>query len=227
MASNGVSGDNLSGAWKHLLFSLELRGHLASPRIRQAMEKHPRWRFLGSQATPELVQASLADSPVGIAHGQTISAPHMVAILLSAADPRPGERALEVGAGSGWLLVLLTEMLGPEGHAVGVEVVPELVQLARYNLHATGVWGRAEVHEADGGLGHPAGGPYDIIIVSCAAPRVPEPLVDQLKPGGRLVIPVGERDVQHLLRITKTEDGLHKEDLGRCAFVPLVGAWGF
>ncbi len=191
------------------------------------MEALPRWRFIGPEPTRDKIEGSLRDAPLPIAQDQTISAPHMVAILLEQAEPRPGDRCLEVGAGSGWLAGLLAYVVGPEGHVVAMEVRDELVEMARSNLAGLPLEDRVELVAGDGSRGYPDGGPYDVIIVSAAAPSVPDPLVDQLGLGGRLVIPVGERGHQQLYVITKGPDGVERSGKGGCAFVPLIGEHGF
>lgn len=211
--------------WSQLLDRLEQAGRYDDPRIREAFEAHPRWRFLPSDGRVNR-RASIEDKPVPIGDNQTISAPHMVAILVARADIQSGHRVLEVGSGSGWLAVVASELLGDEGHVVGVEIVPEIVELARRNVMQEGV-DNVEIVMGDGGIGCPQQAPYHRIIVSAAAPEVPDPLIDQLRFGGSLVIPVGTRNYQQLVRIQKTEDGTEREELGGCAFVPLVGEYGF
>lgn len=211
--------------WQDQLDRLERGGRLSRGDVRKAMEAHPRWRFLDPDAIEEREKA-VEDRPVPIGVGQTISAPHMVAILVEESLPSQGERCLEVGAGSGWLAAVLGEVVGPSGHVTGMEIKPELVDLARKNIEAEGLQNVTILH-GDGSLGHPEGGPYDIIIASCGAPSIPDPLLNQLAPGGRLVIPVGHRGHQRLHRVTRTSDGFEEENLGGCAFVPLVGEHGF
>lgn len=223
----GEDSPELVEAWVQLLDRLEDAGRYRDPRIRQAFETHPRWAFLLRTGTGDLsAKEAVRDSPVPIGDGQTISAPHMVAILLSQAQLEEGDSCLEVGAGSGWLAVLAGELVGSAGEVVGVEIVPELVRLARENVVQAGA-DNVDIVLGDGGIGHPERAPYDRIIVSCAAPEVPDPLVDQLRVGGRLVIPVGSRNHQRLTRVTKTEEGVETDDLSGCAFVPLVGEHGF
>jgi protein-L-isoaspartate(D-aspartate) O-methyltransferase len=218
-------GESLATAWHQLLDRLEEGGRYSDLRLRRAFLQHPRWEFL-----PETLEgnrrAAVHDKPVAIGDNQTISAPHMVAILLDRADPQPGDRCLEVGAGSGWLAVLAGVLVGVEGHVVGVEIVPELVELARDNVREAGA-DNVEIVMGDGGIGCPEQAPYDRIIVSAAAPEVPEPLLRQLATPGTLVIPVGPRAHQQLVRVRKTSEGTEREQLGGCAFVPLVGEHGF
>lgn len=215
----------LQDAWTQLLNRLEQGGRYEDPRIRRAFEEHPRWRFLPGDGEHSR-QAATKDSPVPIGDNQTISAPHMVAILLQQADLQEGHRVLEIGAGSGWLAVLAGELVGPEGLVVGVEIVPDLVELARQNVVRSGL-DNVQIVMGDGGIGSPRAAPYDRIIVSCAAPEVPDPLIDQLRPGGHIVIPVGSRAHQRLVRVTRTPQGIERDELGGCAFVPLVGEHGF
>lgn len=218
-------GDELQDAWTQLLDRLEQAGRYSDPRIRASFEKHPRWSFLPDDKRGDR-RAAIQDKPVAIGDNQTISAPHMVAILLDRAELEPGHRCLEVGAGSGWLAVVASELIGPDGRFVGVEIVPELAELARDNVRQAGA-DNVQIVMGDGGIGYPEGGPYDRIIVSAAAPEVPGPLVDQLAVGGQMVIPVGTRNYQHLVRLRKTAEGTEREELGGCAFVPLVGEHGF
>lgn len=196
---------------------------MTRPDVREAMETHPRWRFLGPNPSIKEREQAAEDNPIGIEENQTISAPHMVAILLETAKPQPGDACLEVGAGSGWLAALLATIVQPGGHVTGLEIHANLARMARSN---TRIIDNVDIIQGDGSLGHPEKAPYDVIIVSCGAPTIPEPLLKQLAPGGRLVIPVGPRGHQRLQRITRTENGPKKEDLGACAFVPLTGEHG-
>lgn len=221
------SDDGLEGRWTSLLDRLEQGGRLRTPRIRRAMEALPRWRFIGSEPSRDTIQAALRDAPLPIDQDQTISAPHMVAILLEEGQPCPGDRCLEVGAGSGWLASLLAHIVGPDGYVVAMEVRPELAEMARSNLTGLPVEDRVEIVVGDGSRGYPDAGPYDTIIVSAAGPSIPDPLVEQLSLGGRLVIPVGERGHQRLFVVTKTTEGIERSDRGGCAFVPLIGEHGF
>lgn len=213
--------------WTALLDRLEASGSLRTDAVRRAMEDLPRALFLPDRSDEGAVRASLSDRPVAILEGQTISAPHMVAILLEETQLSSGHRVLEVGAGSGWLAAIAAELVGPEGHLTALEVLPSLVSLAQENVEAVGLSSRVNVLEADGSKGWPRGAPYDRIIVSCGAPNVPQALVDELAPGGRLVIPVGGRRSQVLKVVERTKEGLEAADRGACAFVPMVGeeAW--
>jgi len=160
----------------------------------------------------------------------------MVAIMNEALNLEAGQRVLEVGAGSGWHACTIAEVVAPNdvprsewGHVYTVEIVPQLADFARRNVMRAGYGDRVTTIAGDGSLGFSEKAPYDRILVTAAAPKVPEPLIAQLKIGGVLVIPVGGTSFfQSLIRITKLQDGkLKRENLGGVAFVPLTGKYGF
>ena len=153
----------------------------------------------------------------------------MVAIINEALELRIGNRVLEVGAGSGYHAATVAEQIGPQGHVYTVELVPELVRIARSNLERAGYSDRATLVQSDGSLGYPDRAPYDRIVVTAAAPKIPHPLVAQLRPGGNLIIPVGSRlSPQELIKVRKDEKGRTEQtSLGGVAFVPLIGKEGF
>lgn len=209
---------------EELINNLIREGILKSKKVITAMSKVPRELF-----TPEeLKKYAYLDTPLPIGYGQTISAPHMVALMTEALDPNPGDKVLEVGTGSGYQAAILAEIVGPEGHVYTIEIVKELVEFAKNNLRKAGYLDRVTVIHGDGSLGYEEAAPYDRIIVTAAAPKIPEPLINQLKPGGRLVIPVGDLYVQYLTIIHKKQDNeLHYETSIPCVFVPLIGKYGF
>ena len=174
----------------------------------------------------ELQMASYADHPLDIGHGQTISAPHMVAIMVEAMDVEDGQRVLEVGGGSGYHAAVIAESVGPTGHVYSVERIEPLAIRARRNVEAAGLSDRVTVVVGDGSCGWPEHAPYDRISVACAAPSVPEPMRSELADGGKLLIPAGGRYIQELLRVTRTGDDFRVEKLGGCVFVPLLGRCG-
>lgn len=197
-----------------------LRRHVRDRRVLAAMARVPREQFVPAEWRP----AAWENRPLPIGHGQTISQPEIVAAMTAALRLRGDEEVLEVGTGSGYQAAVLAELAR---EVISVERVPKLVAAARARLTALG-YGNVRVEQATDELGWRAGAPYDAILVSAGAPRVPAPLLDQLRLGGRLVIPVGERSEQELLRVTRRPGReLRVERLGPCRFVPLIGpnAW--
>ncbi len=172
--------------------------------------------YLGDQA--------YADYPLPIGEGQTISAPHMVAMMCDYLELEEGEKVLEIGAGSGYHAAVIAELIGATGHVYSVERIQQLVSSATANLVRAG-YANVTVIRGDGTLGLPEQAPFDKISVTCAAPDVPPPLLEQLKTGGRMVIPIGKH-WQALYLVEKT-DGVTRERKADVAFVPLVGKYGF
>lgn len=192
----------------------------AAPAL-DAMRRVPRERFVPDHLGNQAYQ----NNALAIGHGQTISQPQMVAAATIALDLRGDEHVLEVGAGSGYQAAVLSAML-PRGSVVAVERIPALVAMARRNLSDAG-FSEVTVLEAGSVLGAPECAPFDAILVSASAPAVSETLLTQLKPGGRIVLPVGTREWQTLTRVWVNPDGRICEELGPCTYVPLLGeeAW--
>jgi protein-L-isoaspartate(D-aspartate) O-methyltransferase len=196
-----------------------LQGNVKESVI-SAMSRIPRELFL-----PEALQSrAYEDTPLSIGHGQTISAPHMVAIMCDLLDLQPGMTVLEVGGGSGYHAAVMAEMVGHNGLVYSVERKPQLVAAAKRNLERAGIKNVTMI-EADGSLGLPEHAPYDRISVAASAPQVPEPLKQQLKVGGKMVLPVG-RDYQDLYLVTR-KNGFSIEEKMGVIFVPLIGKEGF
>jgi protein-L-isoaspartate(D-aspartate) O-methyltransferase len=192
---------------------------IADNRVVDAMKRVPREAFVSQ----EQYHAAYDDRPLSIGFGQTISQPFIVALMVQALELRDDEKVLELGTGSGYEAAILAELAQK---VVTVECIPELAESAKQVLDKLG-YSNIEVHVAGKTLGWPEGAPYDAIIVSAGAPTVPQVLVEQLTWNGRLVIPVGSRWQQELLRVTKLRKGNEIENLGGCYFVPLIGegAW--
>jgi len=214
---------------RKLVRQLELEGVIRSEKVKKAMLKVPREEFV----LPEYKKYAYVDSPLPILKGQTISAPHMVALMCEAADLDTAHKVLEVGTGSGYHAAVIAEIVAPEespikGHVYTIERIPELAEFAKKNLERTGYSDRVTVIVGDGTLGYPEKAPYDRIIVTAAAPKPPEPLLEQLKVGGKLVIPVGSRYLQYLYVIEKKgSNKFRREIVTPCVFVPLVGKYGW
>ncbi|NPA96133.1 MAG: protein-L-isoaspartate(D-aspartate) O-methyltransferase [Crenarchaeota archaeon] len=213
---------------KLLVEMLKREGVIRSKEVEDAMLAVPREVFV----PPQLADRAYEDYPLPIGFGQTISAPHMVALMTEELAPRPGDKVLEIGTGSGYQAAVLAHIVSkePEGHVYTVERIPQLAHRAKRNLiHALGdLSSSVTVYIGDGSEGLPHFSPYDKIIVTAAAPSVPKPLVDQLAPGGRMVIPVGTRWSQVLVTIEKHPDGRIETKYGiACIFVPLIGRHGW
>ena len=209
--------EDLERARQSLLRHLEYE--IADNRVVEAMMRVPREAFVSQ----EQYHAAYDDRPLSIGFGQTISQPFIVALMVQALELRGDEKVLELGTGSGYEAAILAELTQK---VVTVECIPELAESARQVLAQLG-YSNIEVHVAGKTLGWPDGAPYDAIIVSAGAPTVPEVLLEQLTCNGRLVIPVGSRLQQELLRVTKLKKRNQIENLGGCYFVPLIGegAW--
>ena len=198
---------------------LRQRG-ISDERLLAAMAKVPRHEFVSQQNWPE----AYADHPIPIAEQQTTSQPYMIAATVQAAGVKPEDRVLEIGAGSGYQTAVLAELAG---QVFAVERYVSLTEAARTTLERLG-YRNAKVVTGDGSLGCPEAAPYDAIIVSAAAPRIPPALVEQLAMGGRLIVPVGESDQQVVQLVQRNADGTTSiRTLEGCRFVPLIGEQGF
>ena len=206
---------NLKEAYSSLITKLIKKGHLKSDNIIQTFFKVPRWEFLPE----ELKKYSISDEPIPIGYGQTMSAPHMVAIMLELLDIKEGENVLEIGTGSGWNTALMAELTGPEGSVTTIEYVKDLHEQAKKNLEE---FFNVECIKGDGKICYSKNAPYDKIIVTCAAKEVPKALEDQLADGGLIVIPIGSVIMQELVKGTKKGKWIEKENCGLCKFVPMV-----
>jgi protein-L-isoaspartate(D-aspartate) O-methyltransferase len=191
---------------------------IRDPRVLDAMGTVPRHLFVD----PALAEEGYSDRPLPIGFGQTISQPYMVARATELAAPRPSDRALEVGAGCGYQAAVLAKLTR---EVFAVEIVPGLAMRAAATLEAVGIR-NVTVDSFDGGAGWPEHAPYDVIIVSAGAPRVPPLLVAELADDGRLVVPVGSQDEQVLAVVRRTGDGYETTYDTRCRYVDLMGRFG-
>jgi len=195
-----------------------VRRGIKDGRVLDAMATVPRHRFVD----PALAEHAYEDRPLAIGYGQTISQPYMVARATELAAPQPTDRALEVGAGSGYQAAVLGR-LAAEVYAI--EIVPALAQRARRTLAELDVH-NITIDSFDGGGGWPEHAPYDVIIVSAGAPRIPPLLVSELADGGRLVIPVGGTEEQELAIVRREGDHYVTSHDTRCRYVDLLGRFG-
>ncbi|GAB6054916.1 protein-L-isoaspartate O-methyltransferase [Methanobacterium movens] len=210
---------------KELVARLESYGIIRSPSVKKAMETVPREEFL-----PEEFQSrAYLDQPLPIGEGQTISAPHMVAIISEKLDLKKGMNVLEIGTGFGYNAAIVAEIIGEEGHLYSIERISSLAEVAKKNLKLTGYDKRVTVIVGDGTKGLPAHAPFSRIYVTAGAPDIPESLKNQLEIGGKLIIPVGSSNYnQELIIIDKIgENKFKSKKLGGVAFVPLIGEYGW
>jgi protein-L-isoaspartate(D-aspartate) O-methyltransferase len=189
------------------------------PRVIAAMKKIPRHLFVEEA----LQSQAYTDHPLPIGEKQTISQPYIVALMTEALELIGTEKVLEIGAGSGYQTAVLAELAQK---VFSIERIRSLAIKARKLLFELGYF-NVEIKIFDGTYGWVEESPFDAIIVTAGGPDIPQPLLDQLAVGGRLVIPVGDAYVQDLIRLRKKEDGIHKEDLGGCRFVKLIGKYGW
>lgn len=196
-------------------------GDLIDARVLAALRRVPRERFV----PPGCEAEAFEDRAMDIGDDQTISAPHMVGIMCTVLDLRPGQKVLEVGTGSGYHAAVLAHLVRPGGHVCSIEVIPTLAGRATAALRAAGYGDQVEVRVGDGAAGAEDLAPFDRISIAAATPEVPVGLMEQLAEGGRLVVPVGRRECV-LTTIRRTEDGFRRVEHGRCVFVPLTGTHG-
>ena len=189
--------------------------------ILHAFRTVPREEFVGRGDA----HWAYGDHPVPIEAGQTISQPYIVALMIQAAAIRPGAKVLEVGSGSGYAAAVISRIAA---RVVGIERQPELVKVAAERLRRLG-YDNVEIVEGDGTRGWTDQAPYDAILAAASGSHVPKPLIEQLAPGGSIVMPVGDPGwIQRLLKVTKAPDGaLLEKDLGAVRFVPLIGEEGW
>ncbi len=193
-----------------------IQRNIQDPRVIKAMEKVPRESFIPEKNRLDAYE----DRPVSIGYGQTISQPYIVALMTETLQLKKGEKVLEIGTGSGYQAAILAE-LGAETYSI--EMIPELAEFAKNNLNSAG-YRNVTVKSGDGYEGWESAAPFDAIIVTCAPEKVPEPLMNQLKDGGRMVIPVGpENHVQELVLMRKENGKMSRQLIAPVRFVPMMG----
>jgi protein-L-isoaspartate(D-aspartate) O-methyltransferase len=201
----------------------KLIGHLSSEikdrRVLEVMGRLPREKFV----PPGVRSQAYEDKPLPIGAGQTISQPYIIALMTESLDLTGSEKVLELGTGSGYQTAILAELAR---QVISVERVPSLAESAEKLLKELG-YTNIEIHLAEETLGWQQGAPYDAIMVTAAAPDIPDDLLKQLAVNGRMIIPTGPRYMQELCKVIKHRDGIRVENLGGCRFVSLIGknAW--
>jgi protein-L-isoaspartate(D-aspartate) O-methyltransferase len=203
---------------KMVEYQIAARG-IRDPRVMSAMKEIPRHLFVPRPYD----KSAYEDCPLPIGNGQTISQPYIVALMTELLALQPTDNVLEIGTGCGYQAALLAALVR---QVTTIERIPEVAGLARENLASIGIK-NVDVIVGDGTLGYPQKAPYDGIIITAATPSVPGPLVKQLAEGGRLVAPVGARDIQELIRLIKKDGSITEEDHGGVRFVPLIGECGW
>ena len=208
---------------EELIKLMKSNGSLRSKEVEDAFKRIDRRYFVPR----ELLDEAYEDYPLPIGYGQTISQPSTVALMTEALDVKKGHKILEIGGGSGWQAAILGYLVGPKGKIFTVEREKKLVEFARENIKKVGLKNVKVVH-GDGSFGFEDESPYDRIIITAAAPGVPDPLKEQLKEGGKLVAPIGNYFTQKIFVFKLVDGDLIKEkDLGYFRFVPLIGRYGF
>ena len=198
-------------------------GYIKTDEVRQAMETIPRHIFVPE----EMQRYAHADTPIQIGPGgQTISAPHMVAMMLELMELKKGMTILEIGCGSGYHAALAAYLVGAEGHVYTIDIVEELTENAKKHIAQVGLHDRIDVLFADGSKGLPEHAPYDRIMAACSASEVPQPLMDQLKDPGIAIIPVGSGYTQSLAYVKKIDGEVVKKNYPGVVFVPMRGEFG-
>ena len=197
------------------------RRRISEPEILDAFRAVPREAFVST----EYEHLAYGDHPLPIEAGQTISQPYIVALMIEAAEIKHGDKVLEVGSGSGYAAAVISRIASK---VIGIERQHDLVEVSRRRVAQLG-YDNVEIVEGDGTKGAPDEAPFEAILAAASGSHVPKALLDQLAPGGRLVMPVGSPGwVQKLVKVTKLEDGsLQQSDLGDVRFVPLIGEEGW
>ena len=211
--------DDLSRARLRMVEDQLISRGIRDSKVNAAMGKVPRHLFVEEA----LQTQAYSDHPLPIGEKQTISQPYMVALMTEALQLTGKEKILEIGAGSGYQTAILAEIAK---QVFSIERILSLAMKARKLIQDLG-YSNVEIKFSDGTQGWVEESPFDAIIVTAGAPDIPQPLIDQLAMDGRLVIPVGNSSSQDLIRLTRTEKGISREDLGGCRFVKLIGRYGW
>jgi protein-L-isoaspartate(D-aspartate) O-methyltransferase len=205
---------------ERLVTNLCREGYIKTERVKHAFLTIPREAFIPDS----LKNYAYVDTPLDIGQGQTISAPHMVAIMCESLDIKDDQKILEIGTGSGYHAAIVAKLVGETGHVYTIERFESLAKKATENLNQIDIT-NVIVEVGDGSCGLPSYQPYDRIYVTCAAPKIPQPLIDQLQDSGKLLVPIGDKYCELiLLEKEKGKTVVHR--LGGCVFVPLIGKYG-
>jgi len=195
------------------------RRGVSDERVLEAMEEVPRHLFVPDG----MEEDAYLDRPLPIGSGQTISQPYIVAVMTALLQLVPSDSVLEIGCGSGYQAAILSRIARS---VISIERIDEVARQAEENFRKAGI-SNIRVIIGDGTEGYPEGAPYDAILVTAAAPALPKPLLSQLADGGRIVAPIGDTDVQHLIRVTRWGSEFLQESFEPVRFVPLLGRYGW
>lgn len=219
------SSGNMIDERKKMVKILSESGYIKTEKVRNAMENVPREEFIPTSNRPY----AYVDRPLPIGEGQTISAPHMVAMICELLELEEGMKVLEIGTGFGYNAAVVSQIIGKEGHLYSIERIGSLAGIARENLKRTSLGDNVTVVLGDGTKGYEEEAPFDRIYGTASAPSLPEPLKEQLKIGGIMLVPVGEQHYfQDLVYIKReSEDSFTRKTIGGVAFVPMIGEHGW
>lgn len=207
---------------KKLIEYIKEMRNLKSKKIEEALRKVPRYLFV-----PESIKhLACRDTPLSIGYNQTISQPSTVVIMTEALNVKTNQKILEIGTGSGWQAAILSFLVGKKGQVYSIEVIKELAEFAKKNIKKLGIK-NVEIIVKDGSEGLKEKALFDRIIVTAASPHIPKPLIEQLKDGGIIVIPIGNLFLQEMYVVKKMKKGIKKKSIGNFIFVPLKGKYGF
>ncbi|MBI2655198.1 protein-L-isoaspartate O-methyltransferase [Candidatus Woesearchaeota archaeon] len=197
-------------------------GIIKDKKVIEAFKKVPRELFVAEERKEE----AYGDYPLPIGEGQTISQPTTVMIMTQALELKKGDKVLEVGSGSGYQAAIIADIIGNKGKLISTEIVNNLAELAKENIKKLKLK-NAEIIKHDGSKGYAKEAPYDKIIITAACPKIPNPLIKQLKEGGVIVAPVGNMNEQVMIKGKKIDGKIIEENLGEFMFVPLKGKHGY
>lgn len=197
-------------------------GTVRDKRVIESFRKVPREEFIEESRKEE----SYGDYPLPIGEGQTISQPTTVMIMTQALELKEGDKVLEVGSGSGYQAAIIASIVGEKGKVISTEIVDELAESAKSNIKKLKLK-NVEIIKHDGSKGYAKEAPYDRIIITAACPKIPKPLIKELKEGGIIVAPVGNMNEQIMIKGRKIKGELVEENLGNFMFVPLKGKYGY
>jgi protein-L-isoaspartate(D-aspartate) O-methyltransferase len=214
-----TESDHLEAARRRMVETQIAARGVKDERVLAVMREIPRHLFVPASYR----EAAYNDSPLPIGKGQTISQPYIVAVMTELLMIQPDDRVLEIGSGSGYQAAILGRLAR---WVITIERIPEVADMAKANLANLGI-NNVRVMTGNGTIGHPDDAPYNAILITAATPSIPQPLIDQMAEGGRLVAPVGSRDLQELVRLTRKEGKTIRELFGGVVFVPLLGEFGW